>query len=92
MTLVQRLVAEFIGTMNFVPGIVSAIAAGLAEVSAGALGKLKAKVGTTALGTGSEVAVAVRPEKLRLHWQRPGSDTNVLAGHERRVVGRPRSP
>jgi len=76
-----REVAEFIGTMNFLPGKVSAVVAGgVAEVNAGNLGTVAAKAGATPPGAGSEVAVAIRPEKLRLHWQQPAAEINVLAG------------
>lgn len=75
-----REVAEFIGTMNFLPGQVSAVGADIAEVRAGTLGILKAKLGEPAPVTGNDVAVAVRPEKLRLHWQHPHGASNVLSG------------
>ncbi|MBL8894105.1 MAG: ABC transporter ATP-binding protein, partial [Rhizobiales bacterium] len=75
-----REVAEFIGTMNFLPGQVSAIGSDIAEVRAGALGLLKAKLGEPAPVSGNDVAVAVRPEKLKLHWQHPNGAANVLAG------------
>ncbi len=41
---------------------------------------LRAKPGSPAPATGNDVAVAVRPEKLRLHWQHPHGAANVLAG------------
>lgn len=75
-----REVAEFIGTMNFLPGTVGAVGTGLVEVSTGKLGTIKARAGSAPLAAGSDVAVAVRPEKLRLHWQRPQSGGNVLPG------------
>jgi len=75
-----REVAEFIGTMNFLPGQVSSINRDTAEVRAGTLGMLKAKLGSPAPIAGNEVSVAVRPEKLRLHWQHPNGIANVLAG------------
>ena len=81
-----REVAEFIGTMNFLPGEMSMVSAEIAEVRTATLGMLRAKLGSPAPSAGSEVAVAVRPEKLRLHWQHPHGEANVLAGR----VGRRR--
>jgi ABC-type Fe3+/spermidine/putrescine transport system ATPase subunit len=75
-----REVAEFIGTMNFLPGQVSSIGPDIAEVRTGSLGLLRAKPGSPAPAAGNDVAVAVRPEKLRLHWQHPHGAANILTG------------
>ena len=79
-----REVAEFIGSMNFFRGTLREVAGNRALVDAGPLGPLRAAIDPTVDGgapaPGTEVSIAVRPEKLRLAWERPGGDLNAVAG------------
>jgi len=75
-----REVAEFIGTMNFFPGVVGEIAAGLARIDAGPLGRFDVPVGEGAPARGARVSIAVRPEKIDLHRVEPERTTNAIAG------------
>jgi spermidine/putrescine ABC transporter ATP-binding subunit len=75
-----REVAEFIGSMNFFPGTLRETSGDRAVVDAGALGALQATLEGAAPPTGASVSVAVRPEKLRLAWERPAGGINAVAG------------
>src|SRR5215469_265612 len=75
-----REVAEFIGTMNLFPGVVGEIAQGHARIDAGALGRFEIAVADGVPARGTPVSVAVRPEKIHLHWAPPASASNALAG------------
>ena len=75
-----REVAEFIGTMNILPGTVSGISHGRANVAAGALGAFEARAENGMPVQGAPVLVAIRPEKLQISWERPGLTINTLAG------------
>jgi spermidine/putrescine ABC transporter ATP-binding subunit len=75
-----REVAEFIGTMNILPGTVSGIAHGRANVTAGALGAFEARAENGTPVQGAPVLVAIRPEKLQISWERPSLGINMLAG------------
>jgi spermidine/putrescine ABC transporter ATP-binding subunit len=75
-----REVAEFIGTMNLFPGVVGEIAGGHARVEAGPLGRFDVAVAEPTPARGTAVSVAVRPEKIHLHWARPADARNALAG------------
>ncbi len=75
-----RQVAEFIGSMNFIDGSVKSFENGFAHIDAGAHGALHASMGDQNFAHGAAVTVAVRPEKLRLEWQKPAQSINVLAG------------
>jgi spermidine/putrescine ABC transporter ATP-binding subunit len=75
-----REVAEFIGTMNFLPGVVGEIAQGHARVDAGSLGRFEVAVGDGTPARGTAVSVAVRPEKIHLHWVPPEDARNALRG------------
>jgi spermidine/putrescine ABC transporter ATP-binding subunit len=73
-----REVAEFIGTMNILPGTVSAVSHGRANVAAGALGTFEVRAdGET---QGSAVLIAIRPEKLQMSWEQPRLRVNTLSG------------
>lgn len=61
-----RFVAEFIGTCNLLAGPVTDIAPGAITIAVPELGQVTV-AGTTALARGGEAAVALRPEKVRLH-------------------------
>ncbi len=75
-----REVAEFIGTMNVLPGIVREIANGRASITAGALGAFEARAEAGTPTQGAPVLVAIRPEKLQMSWERPSLSVNTLAG------------
>ena len=75
-----REVAEFIGTMNFFPGSFRGAENGIGRIDAGGLGTLEVAVGANPPAGGAEVSVAVRPEKLHLHWTRPAGGGNAIAG------------
>jgi spermidine/putrescine ABC transporter ATP-binding subunit len=75
-----REVAEFIGTMNILPGTVSGLSHGRASVAAGALGAFEARAENGTPVQGAAVLVAIRPEKLQISWERPGLSINTLAG------------
>jgi ABC-type Fe3+/spermidine/putrescine transport system ATPase subunit len=76
----SRFVADFIGTMNFFDGKVRKSNNGIAIVDAGPLGAVEAAAEGEAPGVGTEVVVAIRPEKLKLHFEAPGEGANVVAG------------
>ncbi len=76
----NRFVADFIGNMNFFAGRVQKSANGSAIVDAGSLGEVEAATDDGAQGVGADVLVAIRPEKLKLHFEAPGEGANVVAG------------
>ncbi|GAB2176604.1 ABC transporter ATP-binding protein [Dongia sp. agr-C8] len=76
----SREVAAFIGTMNFFDGMITECAGGRAVVEAGPAGPLVAQSGQRHFDPGASVSVAVRPEKLGLHWQEPKDYVNCIAG------------
>jgi ABC-type Fe3+/spermidine/putrescine transport system ATPase subunit len=73
---VNRFVADFVGTNNFIPGVVTQRADGVALVET-ALGSLCARPGAPA--PGAPCVLAVRPENVALD----GSGENVVAGRVR---------
>jgi ABC-type Fe3+/spermidine/putrescine transport system ATPase subunit len=75
-----REVAEFIGSMNFFQGTLRDSTGGRALVDAGPLGSLRATLDGAAPAIGATVSIAVRPEKLRLAWERPADAANAVAG------------
>ena len=75
-----REVAEFIGTMNILPGTVSATANGRANVAAGALGAFEARVDGVPARQGAAILIAIRPEKMQIAWERPALSINTLSG------------
>jgi spermidine/putrescine transport system ATP-binding protein len=78
----NRFVADFIGQTNFIEGTVARVIDGLAEVEVSGSGIIRGRV-ADGLPAG-EVAVAVRPEKLALAEDFPGSQPplgwNSLSG------------
>ena len=68
-----RFVADFIGTMNFFDGTVRGGGNGATTIDAGVLGEVRAETRDGAFGAGSEIVVAIRPEKLRLTFEAPGA-------------------
>src|SRR5258705_539304 len=78
----SRAVADFIGTMNFFPGRVTATGNGMVTVEAAVFGRLDIPTRAgQAFAAGNPVLLAVRPEKLSLSRDaRPGSVRARLAG------------
>jgi len=75
-----RTVADFIGTMNFFEGRVTALRGSDVEIDGGPLGTLLAGMGDHRPQVGDRVSVAVRPEKLRLLKTKPAPGPNTIAG------------
>jgi len=76
----SRFVADFIGTMNFFEGRVRKSDNGAAIVDAGPLGVIEVATDGEASGVGADVLVAIRPEKLKLHFEAPGEAANIVEG------------
>ena len=76
----SRFVADFIGTMNFFEGCVTSTANGSAVIDAGTLGAVTAPLRRAQFDVGSNILVAIRPEKLALHFEFPEQRTNIVAG------------
>jgi spermidine/putrescine ABC transporter ATP-binding subunit len=74
----SRFVADFIGTMNFFDGRIQKAKDGVAIVDAGPLGAIEAATDGASHGVGDEIMVAIRPEKLKLHFVAPGEGDNVV--------------
>ncbi|WP_374370846.1 ABC transporter ATP-binding protein [Dongia sp.] len=75
-----REVAGFIGSMNFFQGALKDVVNGTALIDAGHLGQLTVSVNGHVPDKGSVVSIAVRPEKLRLSWDKPAAGQNAIAG------------
>ena len=75
-----RFVADFIGTMNFFEGTVTALGDGRAEVDAGPLGTVSAGSPPDHVTQGAGVMGAIRPEKLSITSERPDGQTNMVEG------------
>jgi spermidine/putrescine ABC transporter ATP-binding subunit len=75
-----RFVADFIGTMNFFDGRLQSATNGTAIVDAGPLGTVEAALNGDGPAAGENVTVAIRPEKLVLHFDAPGEKGNVVKG------------
>ena len=76
----SRFVAGFIGTTNLFDGRVSGSEGPLAIVDAGPLGAVRAHVDGEGPEPGTEVVVAIRPEKLMFHVEAPDNGANVVEG------------
>ena len=76
----SRFVADFIGTMNLFDGRVRRSEDATAFIEAGPLGEVRAEIRAETPETGSEVVVAIRPEKLEFHLDAPGQGTNLVEG------------
>jgi ABC-type Fe3+/spermidine/putrescine transport system ATPase subunit len=75
----SRFVAGFIGNMNFFDGRVQKIDEGTTFVDAGPLGAVEARIDNGA-PAGTDVVVAIRPQKLKLHLKAPGESANTVEG------------
>lgn len=82
---VSRAVAEFIGTMNLIPGRVTAQTGDSVAFDAGALGRFAGRAGAAGLAPGQAAFLALRPEQMRLSAEKDGAAAAVsgrhLAGH-----------
>ena len=76
----SRFVANFIGNMNFFDGQVRKVTNGAAIVDAGPLGEIEAPTNAEVPGVGADVLVAIRPEKIKLHFEAPGEGANIVEG------------
>jgi spermidine/putrescine ABC transporter ATP-binding subunit len=76
----SRFVADFIGTMNFFEGRVRKSGNGSTIVDAGPLGEVEATTVGEESDAGADVLVAIRPEKLKLHFEAPGEGANIVEG------------
>ena len=74
-----REVAEFIGNMNLFQGTVLSTAEDLVTIDAGDAGHVRAQADSS-IAKGSQVILAVRPEKLVLSNTPPSSQHNCLRG------------
>jgi putrescine transport system ATP-binding protein len=76
-----RFVADFFGTANLLEGTVAALAPGLVTIDCEALGCTLAVDDSRAYQAGQPVCVALRPEKIRLSKEPPGSpSSNTVRG------------
>jgi spermidine/putrescine ABC transporter ATP-binding subunit len=74
----SRFVADFIGNMNFFEGQVRSSGNGASVIDAGPLGDVEAASdGETG---GADILVAIRPEKMQLHFNAPDEGVNVIEG------------
>ena len=76
----SRAVADFIGTINLFPGRVRAAEPDFVTVDAGPVGMLQAERPEFPLQVGTEVTVAVRPEKIRVRSEAPDESTSGPCG------------
>lgn len=74
----SRWVAEFVGDVNLIDGVVTALGADGAVVETG-LGTFRAPAGPAAK-PGARVSLALRPEKLRIATAPPAGGENRVAG------------
>ncbi|HVL71892.1 MAG TPA: ABC transporter ATP-binding protein [Beijerinckiaceae bacterium] len=76
-----RFIAEFVGDVNIIEGRVGGMQDGHWRVeTAVSEGALVVDDPDEVLHQGDQVAVAVRPEKMRIHRERPPDGANLLAG------------
>jgi len=73
-------VADFMGSVNAVPGSVTERESGTARVAIGAGQSLATVFRDGATGTGNDVTVIIRPEGIRLSGEPPATTENVLSG------------
>jgi ABC-type Fe3+/spermidine/putrescine transport system ATPase subunit len=73
-------VAGFIGTINFFDGTIRGSGNGTTSIDAGPLGEVRVETKDETFGVGSEIVVAIRPEKLRLSFGASRKDVNVAQG------------
>src|SRR3546814_19801941 len=84
-----REVADFIGTMNFLDGVLSDVEGGdQAVVQTDGIGPLRALKGGLELTPKMPVTIAIRPEKGKPTWDRPPSGPNAHENRKRVVEGK----
>jgi len=75
----SRMVADFIGEMNFFTGEVTEASGGTALVRAGPLGEFRVDSRQPVTG-GRKVTLAIRPEKVSHSWEKPEAARRVIEG------------
>jgi len=75
-----RYVAEFIGEVNVLPGKIAALNGAIAEVEPKAGGARYRATAPDGVKVGQEVFVAVRPEKVRIGFDKPQAANNIIQG------------
>lgn len=75
-------VADFIGNMNFFDGKVVKVNNKTSELDLGALGIIEVTVDENAAAptSGSDIVAGIRPEKFRLHFEKPENEKNMIEG------------
>lgn len=77
----SRWVAGFVGDVNLIDGIVMAIDAGCIAIEGAGGRRYRVAAAAPAVKSGQRVAVALRPEKLRIAAEKPeGVGENCVAG------------
>jgi len=76
----SREVASFIGTMNFLDGRVASSVNGHAEVTVDGLGTITLPSRDVPAEAGAPVSLAIRPEKLHVHTEKPGDGVRACPG------------
>lgn len=88
-TPVNRFVADFIGETNFLPGEITARNGKFAAIRLDAENTVRATLGDQSVDTGSQVVVAIRPERIMLRaYDTPlatNSDLNSITGQIRQI-------
>jgi spermidine/putrescine ABC transporter ATP-binding subunit len=75
----SREVADFIGTMNFVPGTVTEVSNGTVAVSTESLGMIEGR-SERLFNKGDRALIAIRPEKIVATAQSPSDAQNFFSG------------
>tara|TARA_Y100000590_G_scaffold136978_1_gene156788 strand:- start:3238 stop:4341 length:1104 start_codon:yes stop_codon:yes gene_type:complete len=73
-------VANFIGTINFFEASISSIDNGICTLESKYLGVVKTKSKYDIYSIGEKVLVGIRPEKLKLHIEKPEKDSQLIEG------------
>ena len=76
----NRHVAEFVGDVNILPGRLAAVEGEMVTVETAAAGRLELDESEVAAGPGSEVFVAIRPEKIAIGHDEPAQAVNRVEG------------
>ena len=73
-------VANFIGTINFFKASISSINNEICTLESKSLGVIKTKCKYNIYSIGEKVLVGIRPEKLKLHINKPEQDSKLIEG------------
>jgi len=76
----SREVGAFIGTMNFLPGRITALEPEAVVVEAGAAGNFRVAGSGHGRAAGDSVLVGIRPEKLAVTVEQPAEGENAIRG------------